>query len=198
MIAGLGRSRRTGEAWPRPSHLRSPRLVPALALALLTACATPRVDPSLAGPALSGRLAVRVDGEPARAVSAAFELRGDAQRGMLVLTSPIGATLAQARWSPQETVLSVPGSEQRYADLDDLAQQALGERLPMAALFEWLRGQPWDRAPSAPLPDGTAGFAQLGWQVRLDRYQDQGLVDARRGEPPPAVSVRARLDRAQP
>jgi outer membrane lipoprotein LolB len=165
---------------------------------LLAACATPRVDSMLAGPALSGRLSVRVDAEPVRAVNATFELRGDAQRGMMVLSSPLGSTLAEARWSPQETVLSVPGNQTRYADLDELAAQALGERLPMAALFDWLRGRPWDGAPSAPLADDSSmGFAQLGWQIRLDRY-DEGFVDARRREPPPRVIVRARIDRPAP
>ena len=164
---------------------------------LLNACATPK--PALREPGipfLSGRLSVQVDTEPIRAVTAAFELQGDARQGVMVLTSPLGATMAEARWSPESTVLTVPGAQSRYADLDDLAAQALGERLPMAALFDWLRGRPWAGALSRPLADDAPGFEQLGWQVRLERF-DEGLVDARRTAPPP-VSMRARLDRPAP
>ena len=123
----------------------------------------------------SGRLSVRVDAEPVRAVTAAFELQGDAHQGVMVLTSPLGATMAEARWSPAATVLTVPGAQSRYADLDDLAAQALGERLPMAALFDWLRGRPWAGAVARPLANAAPGFEQLGWQVRLERF-DEGLV----------------------
>ena len=65
--------------------------VAAAALALLSACAsTPPHGAS--AQVLSGRLSVRVDSDPVRAMSAAFELSGDARAGALVLTSPIGST----------------------------------------------------------------------------------------------------------
>jgi outer membrane lipoprotein LolB len=163
---------------------------------LLSGCATATLGPGDTGPYLAGRLSVRVDANPVRAVTAAFELRGDARAGVLVLTSPLGATMAEARWSPESTVLTAPGTRTTYADLDDLAAQALGERLPMAALFEWLRGRPWAGAPSQALGVDQSGFLQLGWQVRLDRFAD-GVVEAQRDAPPP-VTVRARLDRPAP
>ena len=40
-------------------------------------------------------------------------------------------------------------AEAAYADLDALAAAALGEGVPMLALFDWLRGRPWAGAPSA-------------------------------------------------
>jgi outer membrane lipoprotein LolB len=163
---------------------------------VLGGCATATLGPGESGPYLAGRLSVRVDATPVRAVTAAFELRGDARAGVLLLTSPLGATMAEARWSPESTVLTAPGSQTLYADLDDLAAQALGERLPMAALFDWLRGRPWAGAPSQALGGDQAGFLQLGWQVHLDRFAD-GVVEAQREAPPP-VSVRAKLDRAAP
>ncbi len=172
-------------------------LGPAAAWAfLLGGCASTPPGPGDSAPYLSGRLSVRVDADPVRAVSAAFELRGDASTGVLVLTSPLGATMAEARWSPESTVLTAPGSRTSYADLDDLAAQALGERLPMAALFDWLRGRPWAGAPAQALSGEEAGFQQLGWRVRLERFAD-GVVEAQRDAPPP-VTVRARLDRAVP
>lgn len=163
--------------------------------ALLAGCAS-LPEPPADAPRLAGRLAVRVDSDPVRAVTAAFELRGDARLGVLRLSSPLGDTLAEAQWSPVATVLRSGSARAQFADLDDLAAQTLGERLPMAALFDWLRGRPWPGAASAALPAPASGFEQLGWQVRLERFAD-GLVEARR-EAPPVVTLRARLEEAAP
>lgn len=159
---------------------------------LLSGCASPAVLPTGYGPPISGRLSVRVDAEPVRVVSAAFELSGDAHAGVLALTSPLGSTLARAHWSAQEVVLTTPTGQSRYSNLDELAAQALGERIPMAALFDWLRGRPWSGAASAVLSGNEAGFEQLGWRVSLARFGD-GWLDAYR-DAAPTVTVRARLD----
>lgn len=165
--------------------------------ALLAGCAsTVAPDPA----ALSGRLSVRVEGDAdhaARALSAAFELRGDAEQGSLNLSTPFGTMLAQAQWSPQQALLVTPQGRTAYADLPALTRELLGEALPMAALFDWLRGRPWPGAGSqATQPPDEAGFAQLGWQVTLARF-DEGVVVARRAEPP-AVTVRAQIERDRP
>ncbi|GCL64141.1 outer membrane lipoprotein LolB [Pseudaquabacterium pictum] len=165
------------------------RLAALAALAGLTACAS--VPPPATG-VLSGRLSVRVDGQPERAVSAGFDLSGDAERGSLVLSGPLGATAARADWSPGSAVLRSGASETRHADLDSLGQAALGEPLPMAALFSWLRGRAWAGAPSQPRPDGQPGFHQLGWQIDLSRWADGALEAVRLA--PPAITVRARLE----
>ena len=104
----------------------------------------------------------------------------------------LGSILAQARWSPGEVVLATPRGESTFADLDALTRQALGESVPVSALFDWLQGRPWPGAPSAPAGNGP-GFAQLGWAVELDRF-DEAMVTARRDSPPP-VTVRIKLDR---
>ena len=164
----------------------------ALALGVLPGCASLTPPHAEGTRVLTGRLSVRVDSQPVRALSAAFELSGDARTGALVLTSPLGSTMAQARWTPGDALLETPGAQTRYPDLDTLAERALGERVPLAALFDWLRGRPWGGAPSAALPDGEPGFMQIGWRVGLARYAE-GWVDARR-DAAPAVTVRARLD----
>jgi outer membrane lipoprotein LolB len=146
---------------------------------------------------LSGRLSVRVEAagnEPERSVSGGFELRGDADRGSLDLSTPIGTLLARAQWSPDQVLLVTPQGRKRYADLPALTRELLGESLPVAALFDWLRGRPWPGATSlVTSPPAGAGFRQLGWTVSLARFDD-GLVEARRDDPPP-VTVRARIDR---
>lgn len=138
---------------------------------------------------MSGRIAVRVDDQPPRQFSADFELRGDAQQGQLRLSGPLGTTAAEARWSAAGATLITAQGRQDYPDRDSLAQAAVGERLPLAALIDWLRGRPW---PLAPSEQADSGFAQLGWRIDLSRFA-AGWIEALR-EGPPAVSVRARVE----
>jgi len=169
-------------------------------LLLFAGCATvapPRAAAPAAPAALAGRMTVQVDATPsteARNVTATFDLQGSPDEGRLDLSTPLGTVLAQARWSPGRVALVTPQGETRFASLDALTREVLGESLPVAALFDWLRGRPWPGAPSTPRTEaGEPGFRQLGWLVSLARF-DQGLVSARRAEPP-AVTVRAKLDR---
>ncbi len=173
-----------------------PRLALAAGVLVLAACTTvTRAPPASPSETLSGRLSIRVDAEgatPARTLTAAFELNGGPRAGRLDLSTPLGSILAQARWEPGEVVLATPRGESRFADLDALTRQALGESVPVAALFDWLQGRPWPGAPSTPAPAG-AGFVQLGWAVDLERFDD-AWVTAKRDSPPP-VTVRIKIDR---
>ena len=168
-----------------------------LAVTLLTACASvPTPDPEVPT-SLSGRLSVRVDATADSAVrnlSAAFELRGDDRQGQLDLSTPLGSVLAQARWAPGRVVLATPQGERSFDDLDALTREALGESVPVHALFDWLRGRPWPGAPSvASQAPAEPGFRQLGWTVNLARF-DEAWIAAQR-DAAPAVQVRAKLDR---
>lgn len=175
----------------------SRRSLAALSAALLVgACASVPTAAPGSGDTLAGRLAVKVDawnGSAARSVSAAFELQGTPQVGRLNLSTPLGSVLAQARWSPDAVVLATPQGERRFANLDELTAEVLGESLPVPALFDWLRGRPWPGAPSvATTPPAERGFEQLGWSVNLARF-DEAWVVATRAQPP-VVTVRAKLD----
>jgi len=167
------------------------RAAAALLLAALAAgCATHRPE---GADWLTGKLSVKVDAtdtQPQRSLSSGFELRGDAESGELRLTSPLGTLVALARWAPGEAVLSASDGERRFADLDELARESLGEALPLRALPSWLRGKPW---PGAPSQDVVGGFEQLGWQVGLARYAEGWLEVSRKAAP--AVTLRARLER---
>ena len=171
---------------------------------LATACTTVPPAPSEASDVLSGRLALRVEpvaNEAPRSVSAAFDLRGDSRAGTLGLSTPLGSMLAQARWSPAEVVLTTPRETRRFASLDALTREALGESVPIEAWFDWLRGRPWPGAPSTPLEAAptpssnppTPGFRQLGWRVDLSQF-GAGTIAAVREAPAPIVTVRIRLD----
>lgn len=185
------------ETLAQPASTVRRRAVAVLVALLCAGCAAlPQAPEVLAGDSYSGRLAVHVDaaqGTPSRALSAAFELQGDAHAGRLDLVSPLGTLLAQARWSPDSVVLTTPEGEQGFADLDALTREVLGESIPIAALFDWLRGQPWPGAASS-VTTVPPGFEQIGWAVDLARF-DEALINARR-ERAPGVTVRIKLDRS--
>ena len=160
---------------------------------VLSGCALGPVAPADRSQTITGRLSVRIADQPERSVSAGFELSGSADNGSLQLNGPLGTTAAQARWSAGQAVLARAGSDEtRFASLDALAAAALGEAIPMAALFDWLRGRAWPGAPATARADGRPGFEQLGWQINLARWAE-GWMDAHRAAPP-AVTVRVRLD----
>ena len=179
----------------------------ALALALLVqACVSH--PPPLPGHVYSGRLAVRTDaapGLPARSMSGQFELSGTASSGQLILTSPIGTTVARARWSdptgtqgePSKIELEADGGTTRYATLEEMMQRAIGDQLPLPAMFDWLSGHPWPAAPVQRSADGNS-FDQLGWHVDLSQLAGNQLIDAQRAQPAPTLHVRVKLDAAEP
>lgn len=117
--------------------------------------------------------------EPPQSFAAAFELRGSAEAGELVLTSPLGSTLASLVWSPAGAVLNNGAQTSTYHSLDALASAATGAPIPVRALFDWLAGQPTTAA---------------GWQPDLTRL-GEGRLDASRREPLPPAQLRLVLDR---
>lgn len=158
-------------------------------------CATPPVADG-SGAWTSGRMSLRVDASPGReaqSLNAAFDLRGSGSQGELRLMSPLGTQLVAARWQPGSVMLTTPEGEQRFASLEALSRQALGEAVPLAALPDWLAGRPWPDAPHQAQPDG---FAQLGWQVQTQRLAE-GWIIARR-DAAPLVQLRVKLDRGEP
>ncbi len=173
----------------------------ALALSLmLSACASLQHEarPPLVNAddlQLSGRLSVQVSGSTGKPEggNAAFELLGSPAAGRLELSTPLGSLVARARWAPGEVLLQTPNDERRFADLDALTRELLGEPVPVAALFDWLRGRPWPELASQPLAAPAQGFSQLGWQIDLSRFDDGLVVATRPAEP--AITLRARLER---
>ena len=173
---------------------------------LLQACVSH--PPPLPGHVYSGRLAVRSDAAPnlpARSVTGQFELSGNASSGQLILTSPIGTTVARARWSdpvgtqgiPSNIELEADGGTTHYATLEEMMQRAIGDQLPLPAMFDWLSGRPWPAAPVQRGADG-ASFDQLGWHVDLSQLAGNQLIDAQRPRPAPTLHVRVKLDAAEP
>ncbi|WP_293996795.1 outer membrane lipoprotein LolB [Sphaerotilus sp.] len=173
----------------------------ALTLAVLAGCATvvpPTVAPDPLARSYAGRLAVKVEGDDARSFTAGFDLQGTDTRGQLALTSPIGTQVGRAVWQPGAVLWQSADGDRRFDNLDALAEEMLGEAVPLAALFDWMAGRPWLALPSRPLTaaDGVgaeAGFRQLGWTVQTGRVAD-GVIVAQRRLPAPTLTVRIKLD----
>jgi outer membrane lipoprotein LolB len=153
----------------------------ALAAACVVAgCAQPPLRPTdAAAQFYSGRLALQVEGQQSQSFSASFELQGNARAGELSLSTPIGGTVAVLAWDERSARLRQGGQEREYPSLDALAAQATGTAIPVAALFDWLRGV------KTPVP---------GWEVDLTQLE-QGHIRARRNEPPPLADLRVALER---
>ena len=149
---------------------------------LLSGCATAPKPPasvdSQTGP-WSGRLALQVEDNQSQSFSAGFELKGSARAGELTLFNPLGGTLAALSWAPGSAKLRSNGEAREFASVDALVTHATGSAIPVAALFDWLRGT------NTPVP---------GWQADLSGIS-AGKLRAQRTQPPPAADLRVVLDR---
>jgi outer membrane lipoprotein LolB len=152
------------------------------AVVLLSGCAT---APKPAGPVdsqtgpWSGRLALQVEDNQSQSFSAGFELKGSAKAGELTLFNPLGGTLAALSWSPGSATLLGNGEPRQFDSVDALVAHATGAAIPVAALFDWLRGT------NTPVP---------GWQADLSQLE-AGRLRAQRTQPPPPADLRVVLDR---
>ena len=127
----------------------------------------------------SGRIGLQIQSQPPQAFFARFELNGDAGRGELMLTNPIGSVVGLMRWSPSEATLVSGQNVKRYVTLDALLEDATGAAIPIAALFDWLAGK---------------NTAMNGWTANLAQRGD-GKITAARSNPAPQIDLRIVLDR---
>jgi outer membrane lipoprotein LolB len=124
---------------------------------------------------LSGRLAVRY-GEEAFTGNLAWRHAGSADE--LLITSSLGAGVARLVRDGGSVVLSTAEpKEYRGSDAEELTQQVLGFRVPVAGLADWVRGRVSDTSP-AEVQYGEGGrlrsLEQAGWRVEYLEY-DGGL-----------------------
>jgi outer membrane lipoprotein LolB len=149
---------------------------------VLAGCATP---PKPSGPVdaqngpWSGRLALQVEDKPSDSFSAGFELKGNARAGELTLYSPLGGTLAQLAWQPGSATLHTGNDTRQFPSVDSLVAHVTGTPIPVAALFDWLRG---------------ANTQVPGWRPDLTQLE-QGRLFAKRLEPLPVADLRLVLER---
>lgn len=149
-------------------------------LLVLAGCASPGLASRTGADAWSGRLSLRLEGDASQSFSALFELRGAPRAGELILTSPIGSTLAQLHWAPGEAVLRNGSETRRYDSVDALIEAATGAAIPVGALFAWLAGRD-ERVP--------------GWRPDLSQVT-AGRLQATRESPAPRADLRIVFERA--
>ena len=155
----------------RPSR-RNALAAASVALLLMAGCASVALPggtlDTKGSSAWSGRLSLRIESDPEQTFAALFELRGTAQSGDLVLTTPIGSTLASLHWAPGEATLDDGRQTRHFASVDALIEAATGAAIPVDALFGWLAGR-----------DDRVGGYRLGPPASA-RHVDRAEV---RGEP---------------
>lgn len=126
----------------------------------------------------SGRIGLQIQSEPVQAFFAGFELKGQAERGELTLTNPLGSVLGVLRWSPGEAMLQTGGDTKRFESVDALLLQTTGAAVPVTALFDWLEGK---------------NTSLNGWTADLSQ-QAAGRITAKRMLPAPQADLRLVLD----
>jgi outer membrane lipoprotein LolB len=169
-------------AWPRLATAWWARGAMLLMVVALAGCATAPKSPGpvdLQNGPWSGRLALKVEDKPGDSFSAGFELRGSAGAGELTLYSPLGGTLALLAWQPGAATLRTGNDTRQFPSVDSLVAHVTGAAIPVAALFDWLRG----------LDTHVAG-----WTADLSQLA-QGRLAARRVEPRPEADLRLVLER---
>lgn len=150
-----------------------------------------------------GRFALRAESpnQVPDAIQGGFVWRDIGARLTLDLTNPFGNILARVTVEPgQATITQSNGETLSAADPDALVQQALGERVPVRHLRNWLR------LPLQALPamqqikrderGRIVAFEQNGWFVDLSRFDEQGprLVVLSRNERSKQIVIRLVVD----
>lgn len=129
-----------------------------------------------------GRLSLRIASDPPQSLSGVFDISGNAQAGELILSTPLGNTLAKLHWSAESAVLVANGTTNTYASTNELMEQATGTVIPLSALFDWLAGI------NTPIE---------GWSTDPANMQNpENLrIVAHRNSPLPTVELRIALDK---
>lgn len=174
----------------------------ALALVALAGCASgpaTRIDTNpVAVPdtpfEVAGRLSARRGNE---GVAANFRWMHRPGRDELLLSTPLGQTLARLEGGDGGVRLEVPDGRNREAnDWEALTAEILGAPVPVRGLAWWVRGMPHPRAPHSIERDARSRAAVLrqdGWEIVYD-YADAGERPLRLRLAYPEVEIRLVLD----
>lgn len=145
----------------------------------LSACAsTPPAQPSMVRPAqaehapfvIAGRIAVKHDGGRS---SATLRWAHDASTDEILLFAPLGKTIARISRDRHGITLDTQSKRTVAQDAEELTQQALGWRLPLAGLQHWVLALPVPERALDIERDANGQISLLrqdGWTIRYTRY----------------------------
>ncbi len=124
---------------------------------------------------LSGRLAARHGSET---FSGNIAWRHAVASDEMLITSPIGAGVARIVREGEAVVLTTAEpKEYRATDAESLTEQALGYRLPLAGLADWVRGRASLKLPVGRMERGADGklasLEQGGWTIDYLEYEGE-------------------------
>ena len=169
-----------------------PRVLAFAAALLVAACAEMQFQrpDAEAEFELSGRIAVRFKDESS---TGNFAWRHGARNDEVMITSPLGQGVARiVREGNAVTLTDAEGREHRAADAEALTEQALGFRLPLAGLADWVRARPGP-GPSQVRKDGEGRIAELeqsGWKIEYQEWGADGKLPARMKLTYPGLELR--------
>ena len=121
---------------------------------------------------LAGRLAAR-QGDQAFTGTLSWRHAGSVDE--LLVTSPVGQGVARIVRKDDSVVLTTAEPrELRAADVESLTEQALGFRLPLLGLANWVRARPGPGS-AAKVERGADGriasIEQSGWRIEYVAYE---------------------------
>jgi outer membrane lipoprotein LolB len=175
----------------------SPRIaVAGLCVAFIAACATaPGPAPTDASFELAGRVAVRSAQESAS--GRLFWRHGPAFDDLMIST-PLGQGVAEITRRGEHYTLTTADSRRMSAtDPEALTEQALGWRLPLAGLPDWVQGKRYPHA-EGETRQGQNGRAQqirqLGWTIEYLAYDEQAGLPSRLRLTRDGLDIRLTID----
>lgn len=146
---------------------------------LLASCAvTPPLTQPVLRPAvaeqtpfvLNGRISVKRNGQRTSANMHWVHLPASDE---IMLSTPLGQTVASLRSDTQGVVLQTQDKVYTADDVGELTQQVLGWRLPLTGLRYWVLALP-DPAKESSMEHDVNGqvstLQQDGWEIRYTRY----------------------------
>lgn len=121
---------------------------------------------------LSGRVAVRNAKDSG---SARIFWRHSSDADEMLIASPVGQTIARIRREDGVFTLETGDrKEYRASDAESLTEQALGWRLPLSGLSDWVQGRPSPDRPSEVTgsPGERLDIRQDGWRVAYEEFRE--------------------------
>lgn len=148
-----------------------------LLVMLLAACAQlPGQPVSLDAPGdfeLAGRVVIKHAGEGA---SGAITWRHSRDADDLFITSPIGQGIARiTRAGGEVRLITAEGKSFEASDAETLTEQALGWRLPLKGLPDWVLARPVAGEAAEIIKDAAgqpAEIRQSGWRIEYLAWRD--------------------------
>ncbi len=129
----------------------------------------------------TGRFAVNLQStlEKPYAAQGGFSWQDTGNLLLLELSNPMGSIIAQIQITATKSVLRyADGKIKSAASPDDLLALVWGHKIPVSGLRYWLKGLLEPGVPAgAKIFDENhrlISFTQLGWQVKLSKYDQYG------------------------